>query len=121
MAHIIEVPTHLDSRGGLSVIEDILPFEIKRVYYIYDAKGERGGHRHHKSIQALVCPIGQCTIYVDNGKSETTYVLDSPSKLLVVETVDWHTMSQFSSDCVLLVLASEKYNKEDYIDEPYTN
>ena len=121
MAHILKIPTHVDPRGGLSVIEEILPFDIKRVYYIYNAIGLRGGHRHHRTRQGLVCPIGSCVIYVNDGKTEATYKLDSPDKLLIVEASDWHTMSEFTADCVLFVLASEKYNREDYIDEPYKN
>lgn len=119
MAEIIELKTSTDSRGSLTVIEKVLPFEIKRVYYIYDANSKRGGHRHKKNIQALICVKGSCEIFVNNGKEKTTYLLDRPNKCLLLAVEDWHTMDKFSEDAVLLVLASECYDASDYIDEEY--
>jgi len=119
MAHEITLPTHGDNRGQLTVIDGILPFDIKRVYYMYGCSGERGGHRHHKTRQALVCVAGSCSIFWDNGASTDTISLDSPNKVLVLEPRDWHTMGHFSADAVLLVLASEPFDAEDYIDEGY--
>lgn len=119
MAYIINLPTFTDERGSLTVIEKIIPFEIKRIYYIYNAKGKRGGHRHKKNKQVLVAVKGQCEIFVNDGKEKNFYVLDAPNKALVLEPKDWHTMDKFSEDCVLLVLASEYYDVNDYIDEEY--
>ncbi len=120
MAKLIDLPTFVDERGSLTVIEKIIGFEIKRVYYIYDAKGAiRGGHRHKKSIQALINLKGSCEIFSDNGEKTEIFKLDSPKKCLIVENKDWHTMSKFTEDAILLVLASEYYDVEDYIDEPY--
>lgn len=119
MAYIIDLPTFSDDRGSLTVIEKILPFEIKRFYYIYDVTAQRGGHRHHKTIQALICLGGNCEIYVNNGEVEKTILLDSPSKCLILDPMDWHTMDKFSENSFLLVLASEYYDKNDYIDEKY--
>lgn len=120
MASLIQLKTHKDKRGCLTVIEKIVPFEIKRIFYIYNVDdSERGGHRHHKTIQAAICIKGSCLIYNNNGIIESEYLLDSPEKCLIINPTDWHTMSNFSKDAVLLVLASENYDPSDYIYEPY--
>ena len=119
MARFLDVPTFSDPRGSLSVLEGFLPFEINRVYYIYDVTATRGGHRHKRTRQALICLSGSCDIYVNDGQSEQTFKLDSPSKCLLVEPEDWHTMGDFSSAATLLVFASERYDQNDYIDEKY--
>ncbi len=121
MAKIIDIPTMSDARGSLSVIENLVDFEIKRVYYIYDTDGEqRGGHRHKKTDQLLVCVSGSCSVFCeDEMKNAEMFMLDKPTKALYVEAKDWHTMQDFSQDCVLLVLASEFYDVNDYIDERY--
>lgn len=119
MAHYIDLPTYSDPRGKLTVAQDVIPFRIERIYYIYQAIGQRGGHRHKQTIQALVCVSGSCEIYVNNGKTESVYVLNDPRRGLILEKEDWHTMDKFSDDCILLVMASRKYDVNDYIDEPY--
>ena len=119
MAYIIDLPTFGDESGKLTVIEKVLPFEIKRFYYVYDVKSIRGGHRHHKTIQALVCLGGSCEIYINNNKEEKVVLLDAPNKCLIVEPEDWHTMDKFSKGSTLLVFASEYYDVNDYIDEKY--
>ncbi len=119
MAYWIDLPTVQDPRGSLTIADDALPFPIKRVYYIYGVTQKRGGHRHHRTIQALICVKGSCEVYTHNGQTETTYRLDHPSKCLLVEPQDWHTMDQFSADAILLVISSEHYDRSDYIDEPY--
>jgi len=121
MAKIIHLPTMTDERGSLSIIEKIADFGIKRVYYIYNTDGkQRGGHRHKKTKQLLVCVNGSCDVFCENEKKErNTFLLNSPEKCLLVESKDWHTMQNFSQDCILLVLASEYYDANDYIDERY--
>lgn len=120
MAAIIELPTFIDDRGKLTVVEKIIPFEIKRVYYIYDVnQSERGGHRHKNTIQALICIKGICNVECDNSFIKKNYILDSPQKCLLVYPEDYHIMNKFSKDAILLVLASEYFDKEDYLDEPY--
>jgi len=119
MPHIINLPTFSDSRGSLNVVEKLLPFEIKRFYYIYDVTDKRGGHRHKKTIQALICLGGSCEIYVHDGDMEETILLDSPSKCLILDPKDWHTMDRFTQGSTLLVFSSEYYDKNDYIDEEY--
>jgi len=120
MAALIELPTFVDPRGKLTVIERILPFEIKRVYFIYDTDHkDRGGHRHKITTQALICIKGSCTVCCDNSFIKEDYILDKPSKSLIVYPEDYHVMKNFSDDAILLVLASEVFIEQDYIDEPY--
>ena len=122
MAHIIKLSTHKDLKGDLTVIEKKVPFDIKRVYYIYNvADAIRGGHRHKKTIQAAVCVSGSCVISCQSGKSQSVknFKLSKPDDLLIINPIDYHYMSNFSKNAVLLVLASEYYNINDYIDEGY--
>jgi dTDP-4-dehydrorhamnose 3,5-epimerase-like enzyme len=120
MPKLIKLPTHKDARGSLTVLEKILPFDIKRVYYIYDCSSDvRGGHRHKKTIQALICVKGVCTIDWNNGKERGSELLTEPNIALLLKPEDYHTMHSFSPDAVLLVLASEYFDAEDYIDEDY--
>jgi dTDP-4-dehydrorhamnose 3,5-epimerase-like enzyme len=120
MSHIVKLRTNSDSRGSLTVIEKVLGFDIKRVYYIYNVdESIRGGHRHKITTQAAVCIKGSCEIFVNNGKEKFTYTLNNPDQCLILEPEDWHSMSNFTSDAVLLVLASEYYDPNDYIIENY--
>lgn len=119
MGKLIQLPSFGDDRGNLTVAQDKIPFEIERVYYIYGASGERGGHRHKSTTQALICLNGSCEIYMNNQGDESRVVLDQPDKCLIVDKDDWHTMYNFSEGSILLVLASTKYDIDDYIDEPY--
>ncbi len=119
MAHIIDLPTFSDERGSLTVVEKLIPFEIKRFYYIYDATAKRGGHRHKNTTQALMCLGGSCEIYVNDNNVEQVFSLDSPSKCLVLQAKDWHTMDKFSQGSTLLVFSSSFYDVNDYIDEKY--
>ena len=119
MAYIITLPTFCDERGSLTVVEKLLPFDIKRFYYIYDVSSKRGGHRHKKTIQALISLGGSCEIYVHDGVKEEIFLLDSPSQCLILDPKDWHTMDNFSKGSILLVFSSEFYDKNDYIDKEY--
>lgn len=120
MAHIIQLNTHSDNRGNLTVIEKEIPFNIKRIFYIYGVDDSvRGGHRHHKTIQAAICINGKCIVSNNDGKIKEDFLLDHPSKCLILNPEDWHTMHHFTNDAVLLVLASEKFDPADYIYEEY--
>ncbi len=120
MPRIIDLKTFTDKRGNLTVIEKVIPFEIKRIFYIYGVDDSvRGGHRHHQTVQAAICIKGSCKIYCNNGKEAIDYFLDAPNKCLILETEDWHTMDLFSKDAILMVLASEYFDPKDYIYEPY--
>lgn len=118
MAYIIDLATVTDERGSIAIAEKVIPFNIKRVYWIYQFNAKRGGHRHKKTIQALVCINGSCEIFIDNGKEKKSVMLDRSNKCLVLEPDDWHTMECYDKNAVLLVMASEYYDKDDYVYEP---
>ena len=120
MAYLIDLKTFTDKRGNLTVIEKVIPFNVKRIFYIYGVDdSKRGGHRHLKTIQAAVCIKGSCTIYNNDGKKEENFQLDKPNKCLIVGPDDWHSMYNFTPDAILMVLASEYFEEADYIFEPY--
>jgi len=122
MAKILKLNSIVESRGSLTVIEKILPFNIKRVYYIYNLDDSiRGHHRHKKTIQAAVCVSGSCIISCQSAKGDEIleYTLSSRSDCLLINPEDYHTMYNFSKDAVLMVLASENYDPKDYIYEQY--
>lgn len=121
MAQLIDLKTFTDKRGNLTVIEKVVPFDIKRIFYIYGVdESKRGGHRHKQTIQAAICIQGSCRIYNNNGSSETYFELNRPDKCLLIQPEDWHTMDQFTPDAILMVLASEYFDANDYIFEPYS-
>src|SRR5437870_13751681 len=107
MARLIDLKTYTDKRGNLTVIEKVVPFDIKRIFYIYGVDNSvRGGHRHYQTIQAAVCIKGSCIISNDNGILKEKFIMDNPSKCLIIQPNDWHMMHDFSKDCILMVLAS---------------
>lgn len=110
---------HGDDRGQLVALEEFkdIPFEIKRVYYMYDtADGvTRGYHAHKKLEQILICIHGSCKIRLDNGTEKKVVPLEKPYEGLYVANNMWREMFDFSSDAVLMVLASELYDESDYI------
>lgn len=110
---------HGDERGSLVALEAFndIPFEIKRVYYMYDTKKGviRGYHAHRNLQQILVCIHGSCKILLDNGTEKKKVYLEKPYEGLYVPNNMWREMYDFSDGAVLMVLASEYYNEEDYI------
>jgi hypothetical protein len=122
MSKLFEINTILDKKGKISIIEKILPFEIKRIFYISDVDASiRGGHRHKKTIQALICLNGSCEIYINNGIVKENILLDNSSKGLILDPEDFHTMYNFTPGSILLCLASELYDITDYIHEEYND
>jgi hypothetical protein len=120
MPNLLKLDTYSDQRGSLTVVEKIIPFDIKRVFYIYDLHNQkRGAHRHHKTIQAVICIVGGCQIYCQNKDKELTISLDAPEKCLIIQPEDWHEMFDFKPGTVLLVLASHDFEEADYIYEKY--
>lgn len=108
-----------DERGSLVALETdrAVPFEIKRVYYIYRTAENvsRGFHAHRSLKQVAICVAGRCRMVIDNGTVREDTWLDCPTKGLLIESMVWREMHDFSSDCVLLVLASEHFDESDYI------
>jgi len=116
---LVNFKTLGDDRGSLIAIEEgyNAPFEIKRVYYIFDTKKgvQRGFHAHINLKQMAIAVKGSCTFVIDNGKKKEEITLDTPNNGLLIEGLIWREMKDFSEDCVLLVLASEHYDESDYI------
>lgn len=110
---------HGDERGQLVVIEEMktIPFDIKRVYYMYDTATDavRGKHAHKSLEQVLFCIHGSCKLFLDNGREKETVVLDQPNEGIYIANNMWREMYDFSEDAVLMVLASEYYEESDYI------
>ena len=120
MAQIIKLPTISDNRGSLTVLEKVLPFEIKRIFHIYNCTDQdRGGHRHKKTYLAIICIQGSCIIDCNNGTHRDTFLLKEPDTALLLLPEDYHTMHSFNNNAILLVLASEYYDPEDYIYNDY--
>ena len=121
MSHftMLSLPTFTDPRGSLTVLEQALPFEVVRTYWIYGADEQtRGGHRHAHTRQALVAINGTVSMYMNDGVTEETIALNHPSQCLLVEPKDWHTMT-FGENAILLVMSSHPYDRGEYIDTPY--
>lgn len=110
---------HGDARGQLVALEEKkeIPFDIKRVYYIYDtlAGVHRGFHAHKSLKQLLICIHGSCKVLLDNGQEKEIVILDKPYEGIFIQNYIWREMYDFSTDAVLLVLASEIYDESDYI------
>lgn len=110
---------HGDERGQLVALEEFkdIPFQVKRVYYMYDtiAGVVRGKHAHRRLEQILVCIHGSCKIRLDNGHEKKIVPLERPYEGLYVGSSMWREMYDFSPDAVLMVLASEYYDENDYI------
>ncbi|MBR5493695.1 MAG: WxcM-like domain-containing protein [Alistipes sp.] len=115
---IIDIRKYTDNRGYLSVIEggEDIPFEIKRIYYLYMVpEAARGAHAHKELQQLLVATSGSVDITLDDGKEKKTFHLDRPWKGLLVVPGLWRDLDNFSGGTVLMCLASEKYDEGDYI------
>jgi dTDP-4-dehydrorhamnose 3,5-epimerase-like enzyme len=116
---LLNFPIKGDSRGSLIALEENreIPFEVKRVYYIYNTKKgvRRGFHAHKSLLQVAVCVHGRCKFLLDDGRERKHIVLDRPDKGLFIDVMIWREMYDFSQDCVLMVLASDFYFASDYI------
>lgn len=116
---IIDLRRISDVRGNLTPIEadDDIPFDIKRVYYLYDVPGgeSRGGHAHKALFQLIIAVSGSFAVTLDDGREKKTVVLNRPYQGLLIVPGIWRELDDFSSGSVCLVLASEKYDQEDYI------
>ena len=116
---IIDIPKIVDSqgRGKLSVIEkNIIPFDIMRVYYLYDVPSDayRGGHAHKNLIQFMIPLSGSFEVLVDDGTSKKKIMLNKPNKGLLIPMGIWREMDNFSSGAICMVLASDYFDEEDY-------
>jgi dTDP-4-dehydrorhamnose 3,5-epimerase-like enzyme len=115
---IIEIPKVHDERGSLAVIEnDVIPFSIKRVYYLYDVPSDsfRGGHAHKEQKSVIIALSGSFEVILDDGKSKKRIMLNKPTQGLFIPTHIWREIDNFSSGAVCLVLASTTYNEREYV------
>jgi len=115
---IISIPKIEDYRGNLGVIEkDTIPFEIKRVYYLFDvpSSAKRGGHAHKVQMELLIPISGSFDVILDDGKNKQTINLNKPDKGLLIKANIWRELDNFSSGAVCLVLSSGEFEEEDYI------
>ena len=118
LINLIDFPVLGDERGSLVALEGMknIPFDIKRVYYIFGANEQPRGFHAHKNLQQIVlCVSGKCRIILDDGETREDVWLDTPNQGLFISNNVWREMHDFSKDCVLLVLASQHYDEADYI------
>lgn len=117
---IIELDKHhSDRKGNISVVENNkdIPFEVKRVYYLYDVPGgeSRGAHAHKELCQLIIAASGSFTVTLDDGNVKRTFLLNRPYQGLYIKPGIWRDLDDFSSGSVCLVLASHPYDEKDYI------
>ncbi|MCY7349492.1 MAG: FdtA/QdtA family cupin domain-containing protein [Cytophagaceae bacterium] len=119
MALLHTLPVHSGQAGNLTVFEKLLPGDVKRAFYIENVPpdAQRANHGHRAAHLALLCLKGQCQVYVKNKLTETTFQLAHPAECLVLEPGDWHTLEDFSSDALLMVLSNRYYDPNDYFVE----
>jgi dTDP-4-dehydrorhamnose 3,5-epimerase-like enzyme len=115
---LIHIPVVEDIKGNLAFIQkDTIPFEFKRVYYLFDVPSTsfRGGHSHINQQEFLIPLSGSFEVVLDDGKERTSFLLNKPNFGLLIETGIWRELQNFSSGAVCLVLASDVFEEEDYI------
>lgn len=116
--HIIELPVIADARGNLTFVEgnEHIPFDIKRVYYLYDVPGgaARGGHAHKNLQQIIIALSGSFDVLLDDGFDTKTYTLNRAFQGLYLSNMIWRELDNFTSGAVCMVLASERYDENDY-------
>ena len=116
--HLIDIPKIKDHRGNLAVVEnDILPFKMQRVYYLFDvpAGAYRGGHAHKEQMEFLIAISGSFQVILDDGKQKKSLMLNRPDQGLFIPTGIWRELQDFSQGSVCLVLNSDKFTESDYI------
>lgn len=115
---IIDIPKINNTKGNIGVVEnDTIPFDVKRVYYLFDVPSgaKRGGHAHKKLKQVILAISGSFDVVLKDGKSKEIITLNRPDKGLLIENNIWRELENFSSGSVCLVLASEEFSENDYI------
>lgn len=115
---LIEIPTIKDTRGNLAFIQNgTIPFEFKRVYYLFDVPSSafRGGHSHIKQQEFLIALSGSFEVTIDSGNEKVTFFLNKPNVGLLIPSGFWRELQNFSSGAVCLVLNSDEFIEDDYI------
>ena len=116
---MLKLTSFYDERGRLTPVDGVLPFEIKRMYYISNVnnESERGGHSHILTVEALFCVSGSFSVVINNGKTKEEFYLNDHNHCLIIEPNDWHMMHNFSMGAILLGVSSTSFDKSDYIYE----
>ncbi len=121
-AHWVTTKKIVDGSDGILTVaneSENIPFQMKRVYYIYNLinhkKVQRGLHAHRTLQQVMFCVNGGCNVILDDGVRQQEIVLDQPNKGIYLGTHLWHVMDKFKNNCILLVFASDLYDESDYI------
>lgn len=117
---LLPIPKITDPRGNLAVIEkDVLPYVIKRVYYLFDvpSNAARGGHAHKEQLEFLIALSGSFTVTLDDGTNKKEILLNKPDKGLLIPTGIWRELNDFSSGAICLVVSSGEFEEDDYIRE----
>jgi hypothetical protein len=115
---LLQIPTIEDLRGNLAFVQnDVLPFELKRIYYLFDVPSTafRGGHSHVNQQEILIALSGSFEVTLNDGKEKKSYLLNKPNIGLHIPTGIWRELENFSSGAVCLVLASDVFEEADYI------
>ncbi len=119
MYQLVNFKVHGDHAGNLVALEQgsDIDFDIRRIYYIWGTEKNaiRGRHAHHNLKQMIVCLAGQCDFTLDDGIRRETFHLCTPAQGLRIENFVWREFTEFSRDCIVMVLASEHYDATDYI------
>ena len=121
MSHITEIQSIEDARGTMHVVQTgkDVPFPIARFFYITEVPegGKRGFHAHKRENEYCICLQGSCNFLLDDGRVRNEHVLDAPDKLLHIPRMHWVEMTNFSRDCILLVVSDILYDPEERIDD----
>jgi len=115
---LLDIPKIEDFRGNIAVVEkDLLPFPIKRVYYLFDvpSNARRGGHAHKEQLELLIPLSGSFDVLLNNGTETKSITLNKPDKGLLIKSNTWRELDNFSSGAVCLVISSGEFLEEDYI------
>lgn len=119
--NIVAIEKVKNRAGNLSAVQNLnnIPFEINRVYYIYDVPGgsDRGGHAHKELEQFVIAVSGAFDVLLDDGVNKTTIRLDRPNNALHIKKGIWRETRNFTSGCICMVIASHPYDPDDYINE----
>lgn len=118
MARLINLKTITDTRGSLTVIERVIPFEIKRIFYVNGPDQFKKGDHQQRMKQAVICLKGSCLIISRGGAEEQHFILNSADQCLLLGPEDRHEMLEISSESILMVLASEPFGHVDCVQEP---
>ncbi len=114
---LVQIPSISDDRGSISFVElgQLLPFVVKRVYWLYDTKKDRGAHAHKELQQFIFCAHGCVEFILDDGKQRQSVILDSPNKGLCITKPLWRELTNFQNNPQVVVLVSDIYDERDYI------